>query len=242
MGLSFPEQHFRTCFHWLVIRSCELLFRLTCKVRVIELAPVPRSGALIMASNHNSHFDPPIISGFFPRRLDWLAMEEMFRANWSRKVFTALNCIAVDRSGGDRTSLRQSLGRLSKGRTIGIFPEGGIRAGETSILNGAPMKPGLAALSIHSGAPVIPCVLIGSDRLYNRANWFPWTPRITLILLIGKSIYPPTKLKGDSEAKERFSEELARAFCSLKAEAIRRFQLSPTDLPQTPQARKGDLG
>lgn len=195
-----------------------------------------------MASNHISHFDPPIISGFFPRRLDWLAMEEMFRANWSRKVFTALNCIAVDRSGGDRTSLRQALARLSEGRAIGIFPEGGIRAGETSILHGAPMKPGLPALSMHSGAPVIPCVLIGSDRLYQRANWLPLTPRITLFLLIGKRIHPPTKQKRDPEAKERFSEELAHAFLSLKEEAVRRFQLSAHDLPQTPQARKGESG
>jgi len=241
VGLSFPEQLFRTAFHWLVIKCCGLLFRITCKVRVIQLAPVPRHGPLIMASNHNSHFDPPIISGFFHRRLDWLAMEEMFRANWSRKVFTALNCIAVDRSGGDRTSLRQALGRLSDGRVIGIFPEGGIRAGETSILNGAPMKPGLAALSIHSGAPVIPCALIGSDRLYQRTNWLPWTPRITIILLIGKSVHPPAKQKRDSEAKERFSQELMQTFLTLKEEAIERFHLSPNDLPQTPQARKGDV-
>jgi 1-acyl-sn-glycerol-3-phosphate acyltransferase len=229
----------RTLFHWLVIKSCRLLFTITCKVNVVELSPVPRRGALIMASNHISHFDPPIISGFFPRRLDWLAMEEMFRTPLSARIFTTLNCIPVDRSGSDRTSLRSALARLGAGRTIGIFPEGGIRAGTTSILNGATMKPGLAALSIHSGAPIIPCLLLGSDRLYNRTNWLPWHGRTTLILIIGKAIVPPGKQPHSTDAREHFSEHLAQSFISLKEEAITRFNLTAEDLPQTPQARKG---
>ena len=236
---SLPERAFRASFHWLVITSCRLLISLTCKVRVVRLAPVPRRGALIMASNHISHFDPPIISGFFPRRLDWLAMEEMFRSTWGRRIFTVLNCIPVDRSGSDRNSLRRALQRLSEGRVIGIFPEGGIRAGATSILNGAPMKPGLAALSIHSGAPIIPCLLIGSDRLYQRAHWLPWLGRTTLILFIGKAILPPDKQSRQAYAREHFSQHLEQAFISMKAEAITLFNLSPDELPQTPQARKG---
>jgi 1-acyl-sn-glycerol-3-phosphate acyltransferase len=227
---------FRTTFHWLVITLCRFLFTLTCKVRVVQLARVPRKGPLIMASNHISHFDPPIISGFFPRRLDWLAMEEMFRSAWGKCIFTGLNCIPVDRSGSDRTSLRQALNRLSEKRVIGIFPEGGIRAGETSILNGAKMKPGLTSLSIHSGAPIIPCLLIGSDRLYNKANW---KRRTTLILIIGESIIPPGKQERDPNSRENFTEKIAQAFIGLKEEAIIRFQLAPDDLPQTPQARKG---
>ena len=193
-----------------------------------------------MASNHISHFDPPIISGFFPRRLDWLAMEEMFRSSWGKRIFTSLNCIPVDRSGSDRNSLRHALQRLADDRVIGIFPEGGIRAGATSILNGAPMKPGLAALSIHSGAPVIPCLLIGSDRLYRRANWLPWLGRTTLILLIGKAIAPPDKQSRQTDAREQFSEQLTQSFVSMKTEAMTRFNLTPNDLPQTPQARKGE--
>ena len=233
---SVPERIFRTAFHWCIITLCRLLFTLTCKVRVVQLAPVPRTGPLIMASNHISHFDPPIISGFFPRRLDWLAMEEMFRSRWGKRIFTALNCIPVDRSGSDRTSLRRSLDRLAEGRVIGIFPEGGIRAGDSSILNGAAMKPGLSALSIHSGTPVIPCLLIGSDRLYKKANW---KRRTTLLLLIGQAIPPPGKQDREPTARERFSSALSEAFITLREEAVTRFQLAPDDLPQTPQARKG---
>jgi 1-acyl-sn-glycerol-3-phosphate acyltransferase len=231
-----PERLLRTIFHWLVIKGCRLLFLITCRVRVVELAPVPRHGRVIMASNHISHFDPPIMSGFFPRRLDWMAMGELFGTPFWKGVFTRLNCIPVDRGGGDRTSLRTALHRLEDGRVIGIFPEGGIRAGEYSILNGAPMKPGLAALSIMSGAPVIPCVLIGSDRLYKPVNWLH---RIPLYLMIGDTVEPPKQDARQPGARERFAEELSRAFVSLQKEAVARFELSPEDLPQTPQARKG---
>ncbi len=231
------QRVFRTAFHWIVITTCRLLFSLTCRVRVVQLAPMPRRGALIVASNHISHFDPPILSGFFPRRLDWLAMEEMFRTAWGERIFTSLNCISVDRRGSDRTSLRQALQRLAEGRAIGIFPEGGIRAGETSILNGASMKPGLAALSMHSGAAIIPCLLLGSDRLYHRAHWLR---RTTLTLLIGKAIFPPDKKTEPSGARERFSQQLTATFIKMKEEAIMQFHLTPEDLPQTPQARKGE--
>ena len=231
-----PERILRTVFHWIVIKGCRLLFLIACRVRVLELASVPRRGMLIMASNHISHFDPPIMSGFFPRRLDWMAMGELFGTPFWRHVFTRLNCIPVDRGGGDRTSLRSALHRLEDGRVIGIFPEGGIRAGEYSILNGATMKPGLAALSTMSGAPVIPCALIGSDRLYKPVNWLR---RIPIYLVIGDAVEPPKKDARQPGARERFAEELSRAFVSLQKEAVARFGLSPEDLPQAPQARKG---
>lgn len=234
---GMPERILRTAFHWLVIKGCRLLFTLTCKVHVVILSPVPKRGALIMASNHISHFDPPIISGFFPRRLDWLAMEELFRSPTGKLIFTLLNCIPVERGGNDRSSLRHALHRLADGRVIGIFPEGGIRAGDWSILNGAEMKPGLPALSIHSGAPIIPCALIGSDRLYKPSNWLR---RTTLYLVIGEAIEPPKKDERKPEARERFSRELSQAFTSMRDETVRRFALVPEDLPRTPQARKGE--
>jgi len=233
-----PERFFRASFHWLVITGCRLLFTITCRVHVVEIAQVPRKGPLIMASNHISHFDPAIISGFFPRRIDWLAMEELFRSGFGRRAFTWLNCIPVDRTGSDRNALRNALQRLREGRVIGIFPEGGIRAGNWSILNGATMKKGLAALSVHSGAPVVPCVLIGSDRLYNKGNWLR---RTTLLLLLGEPVYPPNENAVHPDAKERFDTELSRSFVTIREEAVRRFGLSSEDLPQTPQARKGDL-
>lgn len=232
----FPERTLRRAFHWTVITGCRLLFSITCRVKVVQLAPVPKAGPLIMASNHISHFDPPVLSGFFPRRLDWMAMGELFGTPLGKRIFTWLNCIPVDRGGGDRTSLRHALHRLADGRVIGIFPEGGIRAGEWSILNGAEMKPGLAALSILSGAAVIPCALIGTDNLYKSDKWLRKT---TIYLIMGEAIYPPKEDASQPDARDRFVADLSQSFISMRDEAVARFGLSPDDLPQTPQARKG---
>ncbi len=57
-----------------------------------------------------------------------------------------------------------------------FFPEGGIRDGKASIVNGAPMKSGFALLSALSNAPILPCVILGSERLCNGKNWLPWRP------------------------------------------------------------------
>lgn len=230
------ERNLRRLFHWVVITGWRLVFTLSCRVRVVQVAPVPRHGGLIMASNHISHFDPPVLSGFFPRRIDWMAMMELFGTPFWRRVFTLLNCIPVERGGGDRTSLHVALRRLEEGRVVGIFPEGGIRAGEHSILNGATMKEGLALLSILSGAPVLPCALIGTDRLYQPGIWLR---RPTIHLVIGETVEPPKPDARQPGARGRFATELSQAFVRLREEAVARFGLAPEDLPQTPQARKG---
>lgn len=104
------------------------------------------------------------------------------------------------------------------------------------MLEGAPMKPGLATISILSQAPIIPCVVLGSDRLYNAAVWFQ---RPSLWIIIGKKILPPSK-KATADEKKSFQEELSATFSALQAELCQRFHLTNDDLPKTPQARKGD--
>ena len=99
------------------------------------------------------------------------------------------------------------------------------------------MKPGLPALSIHSGTAIIPCALIGSDRLYKPSNWLR---RTTLYLVIGEAIEPPKEDARQAGARERFATELSDAFTAMRGEVVARFGLLPDDLPQTPQARKGE--
>ena len=195
-----------------------------------------------MASNHISHFEPAILSSFFPRALDWVAMEELFSAPWSARLFSWLNVIPIDRSGkepsSNRRSLRTMLKQLSQGRVIGIFPEGGIRTRADSILEGASMKSGLATLSLLSKKPVIPCVVLGSDRLYKGKNWFR---RPSLWIIIGKAISPTELTTTHSkEAQLQFQEHLSAVFPELQRELCQRFQLSKEDLPQTAQERRGD--
>ncbi len=222
--------HGQQTFHRGARLAFRSLFRIAGKIRIEHLAPIPRTGPLILASNHISHFDPPILGAFFPRPVDWMAMEEMFRHPAFARALALTGAFPVHRDGTDRTALRVAVRRLKSGRTVGIFPEGGIRAGETSILEGAPMRPGLAALSLLAHAPVLPSLIVGTDRLYHPKNWLRRPP---IRIVTGAPIAPEG---GRDELRAR----IAQAFVDLKNHLLAQPGFRPEDLPKTPQARKGE--
>jgi 1-acyl-sn-glycerol-3-phosphate acyltransferase len=208
------------------------VFRAAARLHVAHLSPIPRSGPLILASNHISHFDPPVIGSFFPRHVDWMAMEELFRNPRFARALELAGAFRVHRDGTDRSALRVAVRRLQAGRVVGIFPEGGIRAGAASILDGAPMRPGLAALALMAQAPVLPIVIAGTDRFYHKQNWTRLR-RPPVWIVTGTPI-PPTGERAD------LHDRIARAFVELKAHLLSLPAFRPEDLPLTPQARKGE--
>jgi 1-acyl-sn-glycerol-3-phosphate acyltransferase len=177
-----------------------------------------------------------MIGSWFPRYVDWMAMEELYQTGWSTWLMNALSAFPVKRGNRDTGPVRTTLQRLGLGRVVGIFPEGGIRAGEGSVLQGAPMWPGFAAASLLSGKPIVPCIVLGTDRLYLPRNWLPFR-RVPVWLISGPPIWPPTGLPR-GQAREILSAQVSAAFLRLRQQAIDQFQLRAEDLPNTPQARK----
>ncbi|MGH8047900.1 MAG: lysophospholipid acyltransferase family protein [Chthoniobacterales bacterium] len=209
-----------------------VLFRVKTHIRIEHLAPIPSTGPLILASNHISHFDPPLVGAFFPRHVDWMAMEELFRNPRQARALELTGAFRVNRNGTDRTALRTATRRLKAGRVVGIFPEGGIRAGATSILERAPMRPGLAALALLAEAPVIPSIIVGTDRLYHKRNWLPF--RRPPVWIVTGALIPA---EGEREA---LHERIASAFVELQNHLLSQPGFRAEDLPLTPQARKGE--
>lgn len=227
----------RICSH-LGRYTARVLWTPLIRVRVMSASrPLP-TGKLILASNHISHFDPPIIGAFAPRQLDWMAMEELFKNPWIGRLLSAIGAFPVNRGASDRSAIRTALQRLSQGAAVGIFPEGGIRAGETSILGGAKMRPGVAVLAMIADAPIVPTVILGSERLYHRQNWHPFF-RIPVWIGIGDPLYPKKNLSG-AASREEFCARLQKAMIELQNRLIETYHLRSEDLPKTPQARKGE--
>lgn len=205
------------------------------RVRIIGREHTARRGAFILAANHISHFDPPVLSVAALRKLDWMAMVELFEnrlvAAWLRGIET----FPVDRERVDRAAVRTALVRLRRGHVVGMFPEGGIRDGATSVLNGAPMQPGISALAQMSGAPIVPCVILGTDRLYDAANWRRFRS-VGIWIAFGEPIRCEAHGK---EARAETETQLRAAFATLLNQLRERFGLSEDDLPQPPLRRKG---
>jgi len=163
-------------------------------------------------------------------------MEELFRNRASAALMEWLCAFRVRRDGSDRTGIRVAVKRLEEGRVVGVFPEGGIRAGKGSVLEGAPMWPGASALAVLSGKPIVPTVIIGTDRLYNKKNWFRFR-QVAVWVGFGEKILPRCDLL-KREARDLVQKSLSEAFVSLKERLVQEFRLAETDLPTTPQARK----
>src|SRR5437763_5297890 len=169
-------------FHSIANRAAslfmKLLFGYSSRVNVVGSENVERVGGFLLASNHISHFDPFIISSVVRRKIDWMAMAEFFPLPIIGSFLRAVDAFPAARERADRATIRTAIARLQNGRLVGLFPEGGIRSGRTSLLQGASLRAGASALSHIAGAPVLPCVIVGSDRPYGLPRWLrlPRTP------------------------------------------------------------------
>jgi 1-acyl-sn-glycerol-3-phosphate acyltransferase len=232
--VNFARRIWRECLWQFGSKSLFLLFAATARVRVILYHEIPKHRGFILASNHVSHFDPPIITPRFPRRIDWIGMSDLFRGRILGRLFSDLHVIPIERNGPDRAALRIAAKRIQEGRVVGIFPEGGIRDGAASIVNGAEMKQGVSLLSALAVAPVVPCVILGSDRLYNPRNWLPWR-RPGVWIGCGKPILPSRNQS--AEEKQSAGKLLSLEFMKLKERLCEDFGLTEADLPHPPRER-----
>ncbi len=207
------------------------------RIHVLRLENANRAGGFLLAANHISHFDPPTISSVVPRKIDWMAMAEFFPVPVLGAFLRAVDAFPADRDRANRATIRTALERLENGRIVGLFPEGGIRDGAKSILEGAPLRPGASTLAHIAKVPILPCVIVGSDRLYAAKGWLPLR-RTPIWLAFGDPILPFPDLE-KAAARERIERELASAFKNLYAELREAFSLTEDDLPHPPRHRMG---
>ena len=213
----------------------KLLFGSVARVHVLRPENANRAGGFLLAANHISHFDPLIISGIVRRKIDWMAMAEFFPYPVIGFFLRAVDAFAADRDRADRTTIRTAIERLQNGRIVGIFPEGGIRDGKASILEGAPPRSGVASLADMAAVPVLPCVILGSDRFYNKKRWLPLR-RTPIWVAFGEPI-PHLADVEKADRRHRTQNEFAAALKHLSSELQETFSLTPNDLPHPPRQR-----
>ena len=218
--------------------SVKLLFGCVASVHVVRRENANRDGGFLLATNHISHFDPFIISSAVRRKIDWMAMAEFFPYPVLGHFLRAVDAFPVDRNRADRTTIRCAIERLKNQRIVGIFPEGGIRDGARSLLEGAPLRPGAATLAHIAGVPILPCVILGSDRLYSKKRWLPLR-RTPIWIVFGNPIPRFSDLE-KSNARACIERELAAAFKLLYVELREKFSLTPDELPHPPRERMAE--
>src|SRR4026209_149994 len=212
-----------------------LLFGCVGRIHVIGRENARCPDGFLLASNHISHFDPFLIGLRVPRKIDWMTMAEFFRPPALGFFLRSIDAFPAERDRADLKTIRAAIDRLKSERIVGLFPEGGIRDGARSLLEGAPLRPGAATLGQIADLPVVPCVILGTDRFYSKKQWLPFR-RTPVWIAFGKPISAPVESQ-KSQARKRIESELAAAFKNLYTELREKFYLTADDLPKSPRER-----
>ncbi len=153
---------------------------------------IPKMGAVLVVSNHQSHFDPPLVGTGCSRRMNYLARETLFRFAPLGWLIHSLDAIPIDRDGLGLNGIKESLRRLKRGEMVLIFPEGR-RTADGEI---ATFRPGFTVLAARSKAWILPVAIEGAFDAWPR--WRKLPRRGAIHVLYGKPI-PPEEVAARDE-------------------------------------------
>lgn len=184
---------------WLIGFVSRLYFR----IEFHGVERVPKSGAMIVAPNHVSYFDPFWVSIPITRPLRYMTWDRMTRLPLLGPLIMAYGSFPVNVDRGDRAALRASLEQLRADGGLMVFPEGSRTA--TGRLE--EFKPGVIRLALDTGAPIVPVTIIGGYRAFGRHHRFPRPFKVRIVYHEPISLKPsPSK----AELKQYQQDQAAR--------------------------------
>ena len=146
-----------------------LFFMIFYGVRFYGQNNLPESGAVVLISNHQSHFDPPILGAGLRRRCNFLARKSLFRFKPFGWLIDSLDAIPLETHGIGFAGIKESIKRLKNGEIILVFPEGG-RTWDGKI---APFLSGSLVLAQRTKVAIFPAAISGCYESYPRTSKYP---------------------------------------------------------------------
>ncbi len=188
-----------------------IIFKVLFRFQVFGRSNFPRKGGFIVAANHLSYLDPIVLGISSPRKLNFLAKDDLFKIKGFGFLISNVGAIPVKRNAEQNISVfRSTLSLLDKGKGFVIFPEG------ARSLNGKMqnMRAGVGFLAIKSQCPVIPVLIVGTEKaLPLRAKCI--RPR-KITAYVGKALLSPLDSKGHRSFEE-FSYRVEDSIRDLKS-------------------------
>ncbi|RJR15779.1 MAG: 1-acyl-sn-glycerol-3-phosphate acyltransferase [Nitrospiraceae bacterium] len=186
----------------LVAITIRTILRINGGFEVIGKENIPSEGGVLVAANHISYLDPPLVGSLLPRRATFMARHGLFDIpvlGWIIKGAA----FPVDRERTRPSTIKETVRRLKSGELIVIFPEG--RRNESGELMEA--KRGVGMIGSLSRAPVVPVLIVGSDKaLPVNAKWLK---RAKVTVVIGKPIYYNSITDGANYSGHELHEEIS---------------------------------
>lgn len=196
------------CIYWTFWSLCLGCLTVFYRARRYHCDRMPRHGAVLIAANHQSHLDPPLVGVCNPwRPTHYLARAGLFKSRVFGWLIGALNAVPIREESGDLGAIREILSRLERGVPVLVFPEG------SRSPDGAQheFKRGIALLLKRAGCPVVPVAVEGCFDAYPRHRLLPrlWGCRVAA--MVGHPISPEELLKDGADAGLRRLEREVEA-------------------------------
>lgn len=167
-------------FYQIIKSILYLFFKITLRLEVRGQENIPASGALVIASNHISLLDPPVLGTCATRRVHFMAKQELFVPVMGT-IYRWLGAFPVRRGGADRAAIKHGLEILQNRHCLAIFPEG--TRSKTGLLGKA--EPGALMLAGKTNAVIVPACVMGTDIKRCGRLW----PKVQV--RFGKPLYFP---------------------------------------------------
>jgi 1-acyl-sn-glycerol-3-phosphate acyltransferase len=144
--------------------------------RIYNPERVPLEGPVIIAANHASILDPPLVGAGLKRALNYLGRDTLFEVPVLGWLMRLWKVVPVDREGGGAAGLRAIFDRLLNGGAILLFPEG-TRTADGQL---QPTRSGIGLVVIKSSAPVVPVRVFGTFEAFGRDARIPRPHRVAV--------------------------------------------------------------
>jgi 1-acyl-sn-glycerol-3-phosphate acyltransferase len=156
----------------------KVIFTILYRANIKGLDKIPRNGKYLICSNHISYIDPVLIGAYIPRYTYFMAKRELFSFSFISNLVTFYNSFPVNRDLINRATFNTSINILKNENLLCLFPEG-TRSVDGKIGEG---KKGVGLISFLSGAPIIPMVIFGSNKIIQKPHKRIFFPKIKMVI------------------------------------------------------------
>lgn len=171
------------------------------RVRAYGTEHVPATGGLVIACNHISNLDPPLLGAWSPRPIRYMAKKELFEIPVLGPMIRAFGAFPVDRQGSATAAIKRSVEVIRGGDCVGIFPEGG-----RNVHGDKEARIGVALVASLARAPVVPAFVHNSGRAGRLAQ---------IKVVFGEPMQLPLGRKATREDLAKFTEDVMDAIRAL---------------------------
>lgn len=152
--------------YWFFATLARIFAKLLFRFRILHRERLPESGGIILAANHQSYFDPPLVGICSRRPVHYLARKTLMEWPFFGPLFPDMNVIPVDRGGNDMSALKTVIRKIREGEGVVLFPEG-TRSTDGSL---QPAQAGVGLVIAKTLAPVVPMRIFGSYEAFPRGS------------------------------------------------------------------------